>query len=45
MIDSVGKDRLTTRDNGRARLTGGFPLSHCGCLAEVLGCSRAYEGG
>ena len=43
MIDSVGKDALTTRHNGRAGPTGGFPLSYSGCLAGVPGCSRAYE--
>ena len=43
MIDSVDKDALMTRGNGRAGPTGGFPLSYSGYLAGVLGCSRAYE--
>ena len=36
MIDSVDKDALMTRGNGRAGPTGGFPLSYNGHLA---GCS------
>jgi len=43
MIDSVGKDTLTTRHNRRAGPTGGFPVSYSGYLAGVLGFSRAYE--
>ena len=39
------KPHLMTRHNGRAGPTGGFPLSHSGYLAGVLGCSRAYEVG
>ena len=36
MIDSVDKDALTMRDNGRVGSTDGFPLSYNGHLA---GCS------